>query len=171
MRNTTKRVLSFIMVIALMMTLAPLSVFAAGTGTTVYLKPNSNWIKDGTWFAAYYWNGSSNNWTKLTDADGDGFFDIHNVDDDSDGIPDYLEFDEGAIERIAEVAVDLNSTSEDIGARRLHTVMEYLLEDISFNAGGDYPTFTLKIDKKYVDEHSRPEGLSDFAHNIPQGHC
>ena len=31
--------------------------------------------------------------------------------------------------------------------------MEYLLEDISFNAGGDYPTFTLKIDKKYVDEH------------------
>ena len=64
-----------------------------------------------------------------------------------------LEFDEGAIERIAEVAVDLNLTSEDIGARRLHTVMEYLLEDISFNAGGDYPTFTLKIDRKYVDEH------------------
>ena len=64
-----------------------------------------------------------------------------------------LEFDEGAIERIAEVAVDLNSTSEDIGARRLHTVMEYLLEDISFNAGGDYPMFTMKIDKKYVDEH------------------
>lgn len=64
-----------------------------------------------------------------------------------------LEFDEGAIERIAEVSVELNLTSEDIGARRLHTVMEYLLEDISFNAGGDYPLFTLKIDKKYVDEH------------------
>ena len=64
-----------------------------------------------------------------------------------------LQFDEGAIERIAEVAVDLNLTSEDIGARRLHTVMEYLLEDISFNAGGDYPMFTMKIDKKYVDEH------------------
>lgn len=64
-----------------------------------------------------------------------------------------LVFDQGAIERIAEVAVDLNLTSEDIGARRLHTVMEYLLEDISFNAGGDYPTFTLEIDKKYVDEH------------------
>ena len=64
-----------------------------------------------------------------------------------------LEFDDGAIERIAEVSVDLNLTSEDIGARRLHTVMEYLLEDISFNAGGDYPMFTLKIDKKYVDEH------------------
>ena len=65
-----------------------------------------------------------------------------------------LKFDETAIERIAEIAVELNATSEDIGARRLHTVMEYLLEDISFNAGGgDYPTFTLVIDKKYVDEH------------------
>ncbi len=64
-----------------------------------------------------------------------------------------LQFDEGAIERIAEVSVELNLTSEDIGARRLHTVMEYLLEDISFNAGGDYPTFTMKIDRKYVDEH------------------
>ncbi len=64
-----------------------------------------------------------------------------------------LAFDEGAIERIAEVAVDMNATAEDIGARRLHTVMEYLLEDISFNAGGDYPTFTLQINRKYVDEH------------------
>ena len=64
-----------------------------------------------------------------------------------------LQFDEGAIERIAEVSVELNATSEDIGARRLHTVMEYLLEDISFNAGGDYPLFTLNIGKKYVDEH------------------
>ena len=64
-----------------------------------------------------------------------------------------LQFDMGAIERIAEVSVELNATSEDIGARRLHTVMEYLLEDISFNAGGDYPTFTLNIDRKYVDEH------------------
>lgn len=64
-----------------------------------------------------------------------------------------LRFDQGAIERIAEISVELNATSEDIGARRLHTVMEYLLEDISFNAGGDYPTFTLNIDARYVDEH------------------
>lgn len=65
-----------------------------------------------------------------------------------------LKFDEGAIERIAEISVDLNATSEDIGARRLHTVMEYLLEDISFNAGGgDYPVVTLQIDRKYVEEH------------------
>ena len=64
-----------------------------------------------------------------------------------------LQFDRSAIERIAEVSVELNLTSEDIGARRLHTVMEYLLEDISFNAGGDYPLVTLPIDRKYVDEH------------------
>ena len=64
-----------------------------------------------------------------------------------------LVFEPGAIERIAEVSVELNATSEDIGARRLHTVMEYLLEEISFNASGDYPEFTLTIDKAYVDEH------------------
>lgn len=64
-----------------------------------------------------------------------------------------LKFDQAAIERIAEVSVELNATSEDIGARRLHTVMEYLLEDISFNAGGDYPPFTLNVTGQYVDEH------------------
>lgn len=65
-----------------------------------------------------------------------------------------LQFKPDAIERIAEVAEELNNTSEDIGARRLHTVMEYLLEDISFEAGGnDYPLVTVQIDKKYVDAH------------------
>ncbi len=65
-----------------------------------------------------------------------------------------LHFTADAIERIAEISVDLNATSEDIGARRLHTVMEYLLEDISFNAGsGDYPTVELTINGQYVDEH------------------
>ena len=59
-----------------------------------------------------------------------------------------------AIEKIAEIAADINSTSEDIGARRLHTVMEYLLEDISFNAGGgDYPVIPVEINAKYVEEH------------------
>ena len=58
------------------------------------------------------------------------------------------------IEKIAEVAEDINATSEDIGARRLHTVMEYLLEDISFNAGGgDYPVIPVEINCKYVEEH------------------
>ncbi len=64
-----------------------------------------------------------------------------------------LKFTDDAIEEIAQISADMNATSEDIGARRLHTVMEYLLEDISFNAGGDYPTVSVTIDKKYVDEH------------------
>ena len=57
-----------------------------------------------------------------------------------------LHFTPDAIEKIAEIAEDINATSEDIGARRLHTVMEYLLEDISFNAGGgDYPVIPVEI--------------------------
>lgn len=66
-----------------------------------------------------------------------------------------LKFEPDAIERIAEISVDLNATSEDIGARRLHTVMEYLLEDVSFNAGGmDVPApIPVVITGAYVDEH------------------
>ncbi|MGN0804399.1 MAG: ATP-dependent protease ATPase subunit HslU [Candidatus Coproplasma sp.] len=65
-----------------------------------------------------------------------------------------LQFKPDAIEKIAEIAVDINATSEDIGARRLHTVMESLLEDISFNAGGnDYPVITVEVNAKYVEEH------------------
>ena len=65
-----------------------------------------------------------------------------------------LRFTPDAIEAIAEISEEINLTSEDIGARRLHTVMEFLLEDISFNAGGgDYPTVTVEIDRKYVEEH------------------
>ncbi len=64
-----------------------------------------------------------------------------------------LTFTDEAIEAIAEVAVEINETKEDIGARRLHTIMENLLEDISFNASGDYPMFNLVIDKEYVKEH------------------
>ncbi len=65
-----------------------------------------------------------------------------------------LRFTDDAIEAIAEISEDINTTSEDIGARRLHTVMEYLLEDISFNAGGnDYPVITVEVNKKYVEEH------------------
>lgn len=65
-----------------------------------------------------------------------------------------LQFKPDAIEKIAEIAELVNSTAEDIGARRLHTVMEYLLEDISFNAGGnDYPVITVEVNEKYVEEH------------------
>lgn len=64
-----------------------------------------------------------------------------------------LEFTSDAIERIAELSAEINATSEDIGARRLHTVMENLVEDISFNAGDDIPLTKVVIDGKYVDEH------------------
>lgn len=64
-----------------------------------------------------------------------------------------LEFKEDAIEEIAKDAVIENETSENIGARRLHTIIEKLLEDISFNATGDHPVISVKIDKKYVQEH------------------
>ncbi len=65
-----------------------------------------------------------------------------------------LQFAPDAIEKIAEISEDINNTSEDIGARRLHTVMEYLLEDISFNAGGnDYPVIRVDVNAKYVEEH------------------
>ena len=64
-----------------------------------------------------------------------------------------LEFTADAISKIAEISAEINATSEDIGARRLHTVMENLLEDISFNAGGDIPLTKVVVDEKYVEEH------------------
>ncbi len=72
-----------------------------------------------------------------------------------------LHFTPDAIERIAEISVDMNNTSEDIGARRLHTVMEYLLGDISYEAGGnDYPVIPVEVNAAYVDEH-----LKNFTAN------
>ncbi len=61
-----------------------------------------------------------------------------------------LEFDEGAIQRIAEFASRVNDRSENIGARRLHTVMEKLLDDISFNAP-DMEERRVLIDTAYVE--------------------
>jgi ATP-dependent HslUV protease ATP-binding subunit HslU len=60
-----------------------------------------------------------------------------------------LEFSDDAIDAIARIAVDVNSSVENIGARRLQTVMEKLLEDISFDAE-DRKGETLKIDAAYV---------------------
>ncbi len=64
-----------------------------------------------------------------------------------------LEFKSDAIEEIAHIAVLENQTGEDIGARRLHAVVEELLEDISFNATGDHPEVVVEIDRNYVDDH------------------
>ena len=64
-----------------------------------------------------------------------------------------LDFTKDGIEEIARIAVLANETNENIGARRLHSIMESLLEDISFNATGDHPVIDIKVDKKYVGEH------------------
>lgn len=63
-----------------------------------------------------------------------------------------LEFTDDAIDEIADIAVDLNSTIENIGARRLQTVMERVLDDISFTAP-DLTEEDVKVDAKYVKKH------------------
>ena len=68
-----------------------------------------------------------------------------------------LEFEDEAIDTISDLAAEVNQAVENIGARRLHTVMEKLLEEISFEAtdrGGD----TIAIDKAYVEDR-----VSDLA--------
>ena len=64
-----------------------------------------------------------------------------------------LEFSEDAIDAIADVAVAVNSAIENIGARRLQTVMERMLDDISF-AATDRSGDTVKIDADYVKRAS-----------------
>jgi ATP-dependent HslUV protease ATP-binding subunit HslU len=63
-----------------------------------------------------------------------------------------LSFDDDAISAIARVAAEVNATIENIGARRLHTVLERLLDEISFSAP-DRNGETLKITADYVTEH------------------
>lgn len=63
-----------------------------------------------------------------------------------------LEFSPEGIRRIAEVAFQVNEKTENIGARRLYTVMEKLLEKIAFEAG-DRNDASLHIDAEYVDTH------------------
>ncbi len=63
-----------------------------------------------------------------------------------------LTFTDDAIDRLAEMAEEINKTNENIGARRLHTMVEKLLEDISF-LGSELEQKDQKIDAIYVDEH------------------
>jgi len=70
-----------------------------------------------------------------------------------------LEFSEDAIDAVADVAVAVNSSVENIGARRLQTVMERVLDDISFGAP-DRSGETVKIDAAYVHQH-----VGDLAKN------
>ena len=62
-----------------------------------------------------------------------------------------LKFEESAIKEIAAIADRVNERMENIGARRLHTVMEKLLDEISFDAP-DLETKSVVIDKTYVAE-------------------
>jgi ATP-dependent HslUV protease ATP-binding subunit HslU len=70
-----------------------------------------------------------------------------------------LEFSEDAIDAVADVAVSVNSSVENIGARRLQTVMERVLDDVSFGAP-DRSGETVKIDAAYVHKH-----VGDLAKN------
>lgn len=63
-----------------------------------------------------------------------------------------LQFDASGVRRIAEVACQVNERTENIGARRLHTVLERLLEALSYEAA-DRTGFNLTIDQEYVDKH------------------
>ena len=70
-----------------------------------------------------------------------------------------LDFTEDAIDAIADIAVAVNSSIENIGARRLQTVMERVLDEISF-AATDRSGETVKIDAAYVEKH-----IGDLAKN------
>ncbi|MDD7523689.1 MAG: ATP-dependent protease ATPase subunit HslU [Clostridiales bacterium] len=70
----------------------------------------------------------------------------------------HLIFEDEALHAIAQYAYYANENSENIGARRLHTIVENLLEDISFNATGDHPMIDVVIDEKYVKDHLKQKG-------------
>jgi ATP-dependent HslUV protease ATP-binding subunit HslU len=63
-----------------------------------------------------------------------------------------VEFGADGVRRIAEIAFDVNERTENIGARRLHTVMERLLESVSYDAAEQGGSRIL-IDARYVEEH------------------
>jgi ATP-dependent HslUV protease ATP-binding subunit HslU len=76
-----------------------------------------------------------------------------------------LKFTKDGVQRLAEVAFHVNENTENIGARRLHTVMERLLETVSFEAS-EIEGSNIKIDKNYVNKHlvelSKNEDLSRY---------
>ena len=75
-----------------------------------------------------------------------------------------LNFTPDALHEIAKFAHLANENTENIGARRLHTVMENLLDDISFNANGQHPEIELNIDAAYVDDHLGEEFHEEDIH-------
>lgn len=63
-----------------------------------------------------------------------------------------LQFDKEALMLVAELAERENDTSENLGARRLHSIMEQVLEDVSFNAGTKKTKETIVVDKAFVEK-------------------
>ena len=63
-----------------------------------------------------------------------------------------VNFTQDGIQRIAEAAWQVNERTENIGARRLHTVMERLMEDISYDAS-EKQGEAIEVDKDYVNRH------------------
>ena len=76
---------------------------------------------------------------------------------DTEGVT--LEFADDAIDEIAAVAAEVNQNVENIGARRLHTILERVLDEISFTAT-DRPGETVTIDAAYVRDN-----MGDLAKN------
>ena len=81
----------------------------------------------------------------------------------------HVVFTDSGIERIAEIAWQVNEKTENIGARRLHTLLERLLEEVSFDAAElaeQYSSSPLELDAAYVDEHlgelAKDEDLSRY---------
>ena len=70
----------------------------------------------------------------------------------------HLHFEESALDALAEAAQRANETKEDIGARRLHTLFETMLEEISFHAGGDMPDVDVVVNGEYVRQHLGEDG-------------
>jgi ATP-dependent HslUV protease ATP-binding subunit HslU len=78
-----------------------------------------------------------------------------------------VKFKQDGVQRIAELAFEVNESTENIGARRLHTILERLLEEISFEASDlGAKDESVVIDKSFVDQHlselAQDEDLSRF---------
>ena len=75
-RKVWKRIVAVVLAMLLTLTAMPASQVMdthAATATKLYLKPNSNWKSSGAWFAAYFF-GNGEKWVKMTDTDGDGYY-------------------------------------------------------------------------------------------------
>jgi len=68
-----------------------------------------------------------------------------------------LTFSKDGVLALAKAAFEANESAENLGARRLHGMVEELLEDIAFHAGGDHPVVKLKVDAAYVRAHLKAE--------------